>query len=102
MFDEMDEATQIFKITNSPPVGSDFITYAPLPTDYYLWLTGAAADFIRTGRAIPERIIDRPGHAEVNRYLRENDDRIYTEAREREAAATPAVVPPAANNGIAH
>lgn len=39
MFDEIDEATAIFKCTNQPPVGkSEFLTYENLPTDHYLWL----------------------------------------------------------------
>lgn len=42
MFDEMDEGTQIFKVTNDPPVGaSPFLTYAPQEPDYYLRLAGA-------------------------------------------------------------
>jgi hypothetical protein len=48
MFDEMDEGTAIFKITNSPPVGaSQFVTLEGLPTDHYLWLTGQAGRLIR-------------------------------------------------------
>ena len=48
MFDEIDEATSIFKIDNSPPVGeSKFLTYEGLPSDYYLWQTGQAAKMLR-------------------------------------------------------
>lgn len=39
MFDEVDEATSIFKVTNNPPVGR-FATYEGYPSDYYLQLTG--------------------------------------------------------------
>jgi hypothetical protein len=41
MFDEVDEATAIFKCTNNPPVGeSTFIDRRGLPSDHCLWLVG--------------------------------------------------------------
>jgi hypothetical protein len=55
MFDEVDEGTAIFKVTNNPPRpgGVDmFITYDidgyPLPSDEYLWLTGQAGKGLRS------------------------------------------------------
>ncbi|MCE5187186.1 MAG: glycoside hydrolase family 71/99-like protein [Planctomycetaceae bacterium] len=48
MFDEVDEGTAIFKVTNDPPTGpSKFLTYEGLPSDHYLWLTGQGAKLIR-------------------------------------------------------
>ncbi|MDP7133074.1 MAG: glycoside hydrolase family 71/99-like protein [Planctomycetota bacterium] len=48
MFDEVDEATAIFKCTNNPPVSDKnrFLTYEGLPSDHYLKLVGKAAEMI--------------------------------------------------------
>ncbi len=54
MFDEVDEGTAIFKVTNRPPVGPGenvkFVTYEGLPSDHYLRLTGLAGQVIRGQR----------------------------------------------------
>jgi hypothetical protein len=49
MFDEIDEGTAIFKVSNNPPVGATkFISYEEgVPSDYYLWLTGQAGKMLR-------------------------------------------------------
>jgi len=47
MFDEVDEGTAIFKVSNTIPVGKYFVTCEDLPSDYYLKLTGAATRIIR-------------------------------------------------------
>lgn len=52
MFDEVDEATCIFKVTNDPPVnganGERFISYGDnVPSDHYLWLSGEIGRLIR-------------------------------------------------------
>jgi len=48
MFDEVNEGTAIFKVTDNPPVG-DNVSFLPVegPSDLYLWLTGEAAKMLR-------------------------------------------------------
>ena len=60
MFDEVDEATAIFKCTNDPPAGaSKFLTYEHLPSDHCLWLAGQGGRMLRgeitPTDALPER-----------------------------------------------
>jgi hypothetical protein len=50
MFDEVDEATAIFKVSNTPPQPGHFVTYEDLPTDWYLRLTGEGTKLIRGER----------------------------------------------------
>lgn len=49
MFDEVNEATAIFKTTDMPPVGetTSFLGMEGVPSDHYLWLTGEAAKVLR-------------------------------------------------------
>jgi hypothetical protein len=49
MFDEVDEATAIFKCANDVPQGDNaqFVTYEGLPSDYYLKLVNAGARLLR-------------------------------------------------------
>jgi len=39
MFDEVDEGTAIFKVSNTPPMQAHFVTYDGKPSDWYLRLT---------------------------------------------------------------
>ena len=50
MFDEVDEATAIFKVSNAPPTQARFATYEGLPADWYLRLTGEGTKVIRGER----------------------------------------------------
>ena len=53
MFDEVDEGTAIFKVSDNPP-NSDkahFVDNDGMPSDHYLWLTGQGAKMLR--REIP-------------------------------------------------
>jgi hypothetical protein len=47
MFDEVDEATAVFKVTNAPPKEAKFATHDGLPSDWYLRLTGEGSKVIR-------------------------------------------------------
>lgn len=47
MFDEVDEATAIFKVSHSPPAQAHFLGYEGLPPDWYLRLTGEGAKMLR-------------------------------------------------------
>jgi hypothetical protein len=60
MFDELDEGTAIFKCTNDPPRGADFLTFDGLPTDHYLWLTGRGGKMLRgeVDETMPKRSAD--------------------------------------------
>jgi hypothetical protein len=56
MFDEVNEATAIFKVSNQLPAGQYFATYEGLPPDWYLKLTGAATLMIRGEAPLAESI----------------------------------------------
>ena len=49
MFDEVDEATAIFKCAQNPPSSDDakFVGYEGLPSDFYLKVTGQAGKLLR-------------------------------------------------------
>ncbi len=61
MFDEVDEGTAIFKVTNEPPTQARFLTFDGLPTDWYLRLTGAGAAMLRGDRPFSATIPIQPG-----------------------------------------
>lgn len=58
MFDEVDEGTAIFKVTNDPPIGA-FVKEPGLPSDHYLWLVGKAADMISGRSELSEEMPQR-------------------------------------------
>ena len=61
MFDEVNEGTAIFKVTDNPPVSDAalFVGMDGNPSDHYLWLTGEAAKMLRREKPLiftqPER-----------------------------------------------
>ena len=60
MFDEVDEATAIFKVSNTPPKPGRFVTYDGLPSDWYLRLTGEGTKLIRGERENQKTIPIKP------------------------------------------
>lgn len=60
MFDEVDEGTAIFKVSNAPPTQAYFATYEGLPTDWYLRLTGEGTKLLRGEVPNTKRIPLRP------------------------------------------
>jgi hypothetical protein len=56
MFDEVDEGTAVFKVTNSPPMPGTFKTYDQLPVDWYLRLTGEGTKLLRGEREYSVKI----------------------------------------------
>jgi hypothetical protein len=60
MFDEVDEGTAIFKVTNAPPTPGHFTTLDGLPSDWYLRLTGEGSKLIRSGRKNQRTIPIKP------------------------------------------
>jgi hypothetical protein len=60
MFDEVDEATAIFKVTSDPPVQARFLGFDGLPSDWYLRLVGEGTRRLRAGLPIPEEMSIQP------------------------------------------
>ena len=54
MFDEIDEATSIFKVTNNIPVNHYFLTLEGLPSDFYLLMTGLGTSIINGSVGLPQ------------------------------------------------
>jgi hypothetical protein len=60
MFDEVDEGTAIFKVTNSPPTQGHFQTFENLPSDWYLRLTAEGSKVIRGERRSSKELPIKP------------------------------------------
>jgi hypothetical protein len=52
MFDEINEGTQLYKVTNKPPVQFPFLTYDGATSDYYLRLVGEGSKMLKTRKPI--------------------------------------------------
>jgi hypothetical protein len=60
MFDEVDEGTAIFKVTNEPPREAHFATFEGLPSDWYLRLTAEGARLLRGERPMATGLPIKP------------------------------------------
>jgi hypothetical protein len=60
MFDEVDEGTAIFKVTNAPPREAYFATLEGMPADWYLRLTGEGTRLIRKERRYTPSVPIKP------------------------------------------
>lgn len=62
MFDEVNEGTAIFKVSDNPPVSdiAKFVDIEGVPNDWYLWLTGEASKMLKRQKPLslqtPKRI----------------------------------------------
>jgi hypothetical protein len=64
MFDEVNEGTAIFKVTDNPPVpaastGTAFTNLDGKPSDTYLWLTGEAGKMLRKEKPLVFKMPER-------------------------------------------
>lgn len=61
MFDEVNEATAIFKVTDQPPLSTktSFVGLDGKPSDHYLWLTGEAAKILRREKPLSTKMPER-------------------------------------------
>lgn len=61
MFDEVNEGTAIFKVSDNPPVSeyAKFIDNDGQPSDHYLWLTGEAARMLRKEKPLEMKMPSR-------------------------------------------
>ncbi|HEY4326435.1 MAG TPA: RICIN domain-containing protein [Mucilaginibacter sp.] len=56
MFDEINEGTQIMKITSTPPTQAPFLTYEGSTNDWYLRLTALGGKMLKEGTPVPDVI----------------------------------------------
>lgn len=61
MFDEVNEGTAIFKVSDNPPVSNvaKFVDIEGVPSDWYLWLTGEAGQMLKRKKPLSFNIPNR-------------------------------------------
>ncbi|MDG3003418.1 hypothetical protein [Paludisphaera mucosa] len=69
MFDEVDEGTAVYKVTNEPPRPGRFLTFEGLPSDWYNRLTGEGAKVVRGERTSQAAIPIPPRRTRTSLHL---------------------------------
>jgi hypothetical protein len=61
MFDEVNEGTAIFKVSDNPPVSATakFVDMDGMPSDHYLWLTGEASEMLKKRKPLSFKMPQR-------------------------------------------
>jgi len=60
MFDEMDEGTAVFKISDHLPESNfKLLDNEGMPSDHYLWLTGKASEMLKNQSPFTDQIPER-------------------------------------------
>jgi hypothetical protein len=61
MFDEVNEGTAIFKVSDNPPVSdvAKFVDLDGMPSDHYLWLTGEASKMLKRQKPLDFKMPQR-------------------------------------------
>jgi len=61
MFDEVNEGTAIFKLSDNPPVSNiaKFADIEGVPSDLYLWLTGEASKMLKNKKTLSFKLPER-------------------------------------------
>jgi hypothetical protein len=61
MFDEVNEGTAIFKVSDNPPVSTiaKFVDLDGMPSDHYLWLTGEASLMLKNKKPLSLKLPER-------------------------------------------
>jgi hypothetical protein len=60
MFDEVDEGTAVFKVSDAPPTQAHFVGLEGMPGDWYLRLVGEGARMLRGERPVTDTIPIKP------------------------------------------
>lgn len=98
MFDEINEGTQIMKVTNHPPVQFPFLTYNGATSDYYLRLAGLGGKMLKNHIPVPEVMPISPFDQDTWYTIRNRSNNLLLGVR---AKANELITLPSGNQEIA-